>query len=81
MSKSSRVNRNTARSSLQRENGEVAHSALDKANLLARHFAKKMRIPDSERTPPTLPDLVRDKLVLVKTSESEVKSILREVNV
>ena len=40
-----------------------------------------MRIPDSERTPPTLPDLVRDKLVLVKTSESEVKSILREVNV
>ena len=67
--------------SLQRENGEVAHSALDKVNLLARHFAKKMRIPDLERTPPTLPDLVRDKLVLVKTSESEVKSILREVNV
>ena len=55
--------------SFQWDNGEMAHSALDKANLLANHFAKKMCIPDPERTPPTLSDLVRDKLVLVKTSE------------
>jgi len=66
--------------SLLREDGGVAHSALDKANLLATHFARKMCIPDPERTPPTLPDIVRVKLVLVKTSESEVKGILLKVD-
>ena len=66
---------------LQREDGVMAHSALDKANLLAKHFAGKMCIPDPERTPPTLPDVVSDKLVLVRTSESEVKDILRKLDV
>ena len=58
----------------------MAHSALDKANLLATHFAGKMCIPDPERPPPTLPDIVSDKIVLVKTSESEVKGLLLKVN-
>ena len=59
----------------------MAHFALEKANLLAQHFARKMSITDPERTPPTLPDLVSDKLVTVITSESEVKNILRSVDV
>ena len=59
----------------------MAHSALDKANLLAKQFAGNMCISDPERSPPTLPDIFSDKLVLVKTSESEVKSILRKVGV
>ena len=64
--------------SLQTEDDEMAHSALDKANLLAKHFVIKMCIPNPERIPPTLLALLT---VLVKTSESEVKIIFRKVNV
>ena len=44
------------------------------------NWLEKMCIPDPGRTPPTLPDVVSDKLVLVKTSEREVKNILLKVD-
>ncbi|KAG0720260.1 hypothetical protein GWK47_006869 [Chionoecetes opilio] len=49
--------------SLLREDGSVAHTAQDKANFLASHFAGKIHIADLERSPPTLPDIISEKLV------------------
>lgn len=61
---------------LQRGDGSVAQTARDKANLLARHFSEKMNISDPDRAPPTLPEVTKDKLVTVVTSEWEVKKLL-----
>ena len=65
---------------LLREDGSVAHTAQDKANLLASHFSKKMCVPDPEKTPPSLPQIISDKLVTVTTSACEVKSVLLKVD-
>ncbi|XP_045105871.1 uncharacterized protein LOC123501228 [Portunus trituberculatus] len=67
-------------SSLLQEDGSLAHSAHEKANLLAKHFAGKMSVPDPEKTPPTMPHTIKDTLLEVKTSESEVRKKLLEVD-
>ena len=67
--------------SLQREDGSLAHTAQDKADLLAKYFAGKMRVPDPHKTPPTLPQIIKEKLEIVQTSEVEVKVFLSEVDV
>ena len=58
---------------LHRSDGTVAQTAGDEVNLLAKHFTEKMCVPDPERPPPTLPDIVKDKLLCVTTSEVEVQ--------
>lgn len=60
---------------LLREDGSVAHTAQDKAYLLAKHFAGKLCIPDPEKVPPIIPEIISDKLRIVKTSEAEVKDL------
>ena len=65
--------------SLLRENGSLAHTALDKANLLAKHFAEKMYVPDPERSTPSLPTILSEKLEKPTTSEAEVKTHLLKV--
>ena len=67
--------------SLQREDGSLAHTAQDKADLLARYFAGKMCVPDPGRTPPTLPHIIKDRLETVTTSEEEVRELLIKVDV
>ncbi|KAG0692776.1 hypothetical protein GWK47_027749 [Chionoecetes opilio] len=66
---------------LIRGDSSVAHTARDKANILAMHFTKKMCVPDPVRTPPTLPEIVSDRLVKVVTSEAEVKVLLLNLDV
>ena len=66
---------------LQRGDGSVAQTARDKANLLAKHFSDKMCVSDPDREPPTLPEVVKDKLKTVVTSEVEVKTLLSELDV
>ncbi|MPC35798.1 hypothetical protein E2C01_029234 [Portunus trituberculatus] len=66
--------------SLLQDDGSLAHLAHEKPNLLARHFAKKMHVPDPERTPLTMPHIIKDTLLEVKTSESEVRKKLLEVD-
>ena len=48
--------------SLLQENGSLVHTALDKANLLVKHFIKKMCVPDSEKSTPSLPTIISEKL-------------------
>ena len=57
-------------------NGSLAHTALDKANLLDKHFAEKICDPNPENQHPSLPTIIREKL---KTSEVEVKTLLLKV--
>ncbi|XP_045137187.1 uncharacterized protein LOC123519749 [Portunus trituberculatus] len=66
--------------SLSRGDGSMAHTAQDKANVLAKHFAGKMCIPNLEKAPPTLPEIVQDKIVTVKTNEIEVRKVLLNLN-
>ncbi len=47
--------------SLVRGNGSIAHTAQDKANLLAKLFAGKMCIPDPDKTPPTPSEIIKEK--------------------
>ena len=61
--------------------GSVAQTARDEVNLLAKHFTEKMCVPDPERPPPTLPDIVKDKLLCVTTSEVEAKAVLLKLDV
>ncbi|MPC46455.1 hypothetical protein E2C01_040175 [Portunus trituberculatus] len=42
------------------DDGTLAHSAHEKANLLARHFAGKMSVPDPERPSPTMLQIIKD---------------------
>ncbi|MPC89032.1 hypothetical protein E2C01_083960 [Portunus trituberculatus] len=57
----------------------VAHTAKDKAGLLARHFASKMCMPDPDKPPPILPQSIKDKLQQI-TSEAEVRSTLTKLD-
>ena len=75
------VTRGNTIPSLQREDGSLAHTAQDKADLLARYFAGKMCVPDPDKTPPTLPQIIKDKLETVTTSEVEVRDLLLKVDV
>lgn len=61
---------------LLRQDGSVAHSTLDKANLLAQHFSEKMQVSDLERLPPAIPQVVKKNIEAVTTSEAEVKALL-----
>lgn len=65
---------------LTRPDGSVAQTATEKANLLATHFAAKMCISEPDRTPQTLPQIVREKIMSVDTSEAEVKVLLRNLD-
>ena len=65
---------------LHQEDGSFAHTASDKADLLAKHFAEKMCIPDPERPSPLLPQIVKETLVKVKTSEVEVRALLENLD-
>ena len=67
--------------SLVREDGSMAHTAQDKANLLAKHFSSKMCISDPGRTPQKVTTVVRESLKTVKTSEQEVKALLLKLDV
>ena len=73
------VARETTIPPLHRGDGSVAQSARDKADLLASHFTGKMCIPDPERPPPTLPNIVKDKLSHVTASVAEVKAALQKL--
>ena len=72
--------RGTSIPSLLREDGSLAHSAQDKANLLARQFAGKMTIPEPERTIPALPHIIKDTLTDIKVSEVEIKNALLKMD-
>ena len=75
------VSRGTTIPPLHRGDGSVAQSARDKAELLASHFTEKMRVTDPERPPPTLPNIVKDKLSSVLTCEAEVRAVLQKLDV
>ncbi|XP_045104363.1 uncharacterized protein LOC123499894 [Portunus trituberculatus] len=45
-----------------------------------RTFAAKMHIPEPDRTPQMLPQIVSEKLISVETSEAEVKVLLRDLD-
>ncbi|XP_045109715.1 uncharacterized protein LOC123503780 [Portunus trituberculatus] len=47
---------------LHRDDGTIAQSARDKANLLAKHFTDKMCVSDPKRSPPPLPNICADLL-------------------
>ncbi|MPC68387.1 hypothetical protein E2C01_062587 [Portunus trituberculatus] len=66
--------------SLLQDDGSLVHSAHEKANLLAKHFSGKMSVPNPEQTPPTMPHTIKDTLLEVKTSDSEVREKLLEVD-
>ncbi|XP_045117635.1 uncharacterized protein LOC123508165 [Portunus trituberculatus] len=72
--------RGTSVPALHQADGSFAHSASDKADLLAKHFAEKMCIPDPERPSPLLPQIVKETLVKVITSEVEVRAILESLD-
>lgn len=74
------VSRGTTIPPLHRGDGSMAHSACDKADLLARHFTDKMRVSDPERPPPTLPNIVKDKLLRLTTREAEVKAVMLKLD-
>ncbi|MPC52496.1 hypothetical protein E2C01_046366 [Portunus trituberculatus] len=78
--KDSKASQESTIPSLLQEDGGKAYSALDKANILATNFTGKMYILDMERTPSIQPDIVSEKLMLVKTCKSEVKYILIKVD-
>ena len=59
--------------------GKVALKTQDKVDLLARHFANKMTVPNPELTPPSLPILTSEMLSSLKTSHFELERLLREV--
>ncbi|XP_045115988.1 uncharacterized protein LOC123507079 [Portunus trituberculatus] len=72
--------RGTSFPALHQADGSFAHSVSDKAGLLAKHFAEKMCIPDPERPSPLLPQIVKETLVKVITSEVEVRAILKSLD-
>lgn len=66
---------------LHRDDGTIAQSARDIANLLAKHFTDKMCVSDPKRPPPSLPNIVKEKLSFATTSEVEVKAVLSKLDV
>lgn len=72
--------RGTSIPALHRADGSIAHTARDKADLLAKHFAEKMCIPDPERPSPLFPQIVKETLETVNTNEEEVKVILANLD-
>ena len=58
----------------------MAQSARDRADLLASYFSGKMCVPAPEKPPPSVPNIVKDKLTNVTTSEAEVEAVLRKLD-
>ena len=75
--------RNSTLPSLVLEDGSVAHTAQEKADLLAKHFSGKMCVPNPKSVPPTLLRVVSDSdsLVTVRTSEAEVRALLLQLDI
>ena len=61
---------------LLREDGGIAFSNLDKVDLLAQHFSRKMTVPGSACPPLTLPVVTGDRLTSLTTTEEEIKSTI-----
>ena len=66
---------------LNKSDGTVAISGEEKAELLASYFAGKMRVPDPDRLPPTIPAQTNKRLASFTISEKEVMQLLLEVDV
>ena len=58
------------------EDGCTATTASEKVNLLARHFSKKMTIPDPTRSSPSPPVVAGSKLTSLTITEGEVRAAL-----
>ena len=66
---------------LSKPDGTAAISGTEKAELLASHFANKMRIPDPSCSPPVLPSRTNARLTTCHTNEYEVRKLLKKINV
>lgn len=66
---------------LDKPDGTVAASGVEKAELLASFFAGKMKVPDPDRPPPTIPVLTNNSLSSITITEEEVKQLLLQVDV
>ena len=65
---------------LNKPDGGLALSSLEKADLLAQTFSQKMRTPDPDRQLPALPRPVASSLEEVLITEDAVRRHLKEVN-
>ena len=66
---------------LTKDDGSSATSALEKAELLADMFSRKMKVEEPDRMPPHLPQLTNDSLSNIIVRENQVRTILRGLNV
>ncbi|XP_042858570.1 uncharacterized protein LOC122244672 [Penaeus japonicus] len=61
---------------LMAQNGKMAINTEDKINLLAQHFAEKMKLSNNQQQTIKLPQMARDEMPTIRISQSEVYNIL-----
>ncbi|KAK4319782.1 hypothetical protein Pmani_009300 [Petrolisthes manimaculis] len=66
---------------LTRQDGTVATSSKEKAQLLATLFAEKMRVEDPHLPPPSLDQQCEEIVTEVKVTQMQVEQLLRELNI
>ena len=66
---------------LAKPNGLVAISSEDKAELLASHFAEKMKVPNPDCSPPVIPSKTNARLTTCHTNKYEVEKLLKNLDV
>ena len=66
---------------LDKPDGSVAASNMEKAELLASFFSNKMRVPDPDRPPPKLPPMTHSKLKGLTVTTREVRKQLKDLDV
>ena len=66
---------------LAKPNGLVAISSEDKAELLASHFAEKMKVPNPDCSPSVIPSKTNARLTTCHTNKYEVEKLLKNIYV
>lgn len=66
---------------LEKDDGTIAITAVEKAELLGSFFADKMKVTDPNRSPPGVPILTNKILSSLTITEEEVKQLLLQVDV
>lgn len=65
---------------LNRPDGTVASSNLQKAELLGAMFSNKMRVPEPDLAPPITPQLCHETLTNIQVNPEKVKILLKNTN-
>jgi len=62
------------------QDGTMALTSQQKAEVLAQHFAQKMTVVEPDKPAPMQPVMTQEKLTKMKTTKAEVERILKDLN-